>query len=69
MMPKHVAKAHLRGDIHYHDLDYTPWSPMTNCCLIDFKEMLTNGFKIGNAEVESPHSIQTATAQNVTDHR
>ena len=36
---------------------------MTNCCLIDFREMLTNGFKIGNAEVESPHSIQTATAQ------
>lgn len=63
LMPEHVAKAHLRGDIHYHDLDYTPWSPMTNCCLIDFKEMLTNGFKIGNAEVESPHSIQTATAQ------
>ncbi|NME41909.1 anaerobic ribonucleoside-triphosphate reductase [Lactobacillus agilis] len=63
MMPEHVAKAHLRGDIHYHDLDYTPLSPMTNCCLIDFKEMLTNGFKIGNAEVESPHSIQTATAQ------
>ncbi|SEM43359.1 ribonucleoside-triphosphate reductase class III catalytic subunit [Ligilactobacillus sp. WC1T17] len=63
MMPEHVAKAHLRGEIHYHDLDYTPWSPMTNCCLIDFKEMLTNGFKIGNAEVESPHSIQTATAQ------
>ena len=63
MMPEHIAKAHLRGDIHYHDLDYTPWSPMTNCCLIDFKEMLTNGFKIGNAEVESPHSIQTATAQ------
>ena len=62
-MPEHVAKAHLRGDIHYHDLDYTPWSPMTNCCLIDFREMLTNGFKIGNAEVESPHSIQTATAQ------
>lgn len=63
LMPEHVAKAHVRGDIHYHDLDYTPLSPMTNCCLIDFKEMLTNGFKIGNAEVESPKSIQTATAQ------
>ncbi|WP_409021480.1 anaerobic ribonucleoside-triphosphate reductase [Dellaglioa sp. P0083] len=63
LMPESLAKAHLRGSIHYHDLDYTPWSPMTNCCLIDFKEMLTNGFKIGNAEVESPHSIQTATAQ------
>ncbi len=36
---------------------------MTNCCLIDFKSMLANGFKIGNAEVESPKSIQTATAQ------
>lgn len=63
LMPESIAKAHLRGSIHYHDLDYTPWSPMTNCCLIDFKEMLTHGFKIGNAEVESPHSIQTATAQ------
>lgn len=36
---------------------------MTNCCLIDFEDMLKNGFKIGNAEVESPKSIQTATAQ------
>ena len=52
-----------KGDIHYHDLDYHPYTPMTNCCLIDFKGMLNNGFKIGNAEVESPKSIQTATAQ------
>lgn len=63
MLPKHVANAHQKGDIHYHDLDYSPYTPMTNCCLIDFKSMLENGFKIGNAEVESPKSIQTATAQ------
>ena len=63
MLPKHVANAHQKGDIHYHDLDYSPYTPMTNCCLIDFKGMLKNGFKIGNAEVESPKSIQTATAQ------
>ncbi|HET0715213.1 TPA: anaerobic ribonucleoside-triphosphate reductase [Streptococcus pneumoniae] len=63
MLPKHVANAHQKGDIHYHDLDYSPYTPMTNCCLIDFKGMLGNGFKIGNAEVESPKSIQTATAQ------
>ena len=63
MLPKHVANAHQKGDIHYHDLDYSPYTPMTNCCLIDFKGMLANGFKIGNAEVESPKSIQTATAQ------
>ena len=63
MLPKHVANAHEKGDIHYHDLDYTPYSPMTNCCLIDFKNMFEKGFYIGNAEVESPKSIQTATAQ------
>jgi anaerobic ribonucleoside-triphosphate reductase len=63
MMPMTVAKAHLRGDIHFHDLDYSPLTSMTNCCLIDFKGMLANGFKIGNAEVEPPKSIQTATAQ------
>ncbi|MGT2925243.1 anaerobic ribonucleoside-triphosphate reductase [Streptococcus caviae] len=63
MLPEHVANAHLKGDIHYHDLDYSPYTPMTNCCLIDFKGMLGSGFKIGNAEVESPKSIQTATAQ------
>lgn len=63
MMPEHIAKAHLRGDIHWHDLDYTPLSPMTNCCLIDFKEMLAHGFKIGNAYMESPNSIQVATGQ------
>ena len=63
MLPPHVANAHQKGDIHYHDLDYSPYTPMTNCCLIDFEGMLKNGFKIGNAEVESPKSIQTATAQ------
>lgn len=63
MLPPHVANAHQKGEIHYHDLDYHPYTPMTNCCLIDFKGMLNNGFKIGNADVEPPKSIQTATAQ------
>lgn len=65
MLPPKVANADMKGEIHWHDLDYQPYSPMTNCCLIDFKEMLTNGFTIGNAEVETPKSIQTATAQMV----
>jgi ribonucleoside-triphosphate reductase len=63
MLPPHVANAHQKGDIHYHDLDYSPYAPMTNCCLIDFKGMLSRGFRIGNADVEPPKSIQTATAQ------
>ncbi|HQZ20207.1 MAG TPA: anaerobic ribonucleoside-triphosphate reductase, partial [Trichococcus flocculiformis] len=63
MLPKHVSNAHMKGDIHYHDLDYQPYSPMTNCVLIDFQNMLREGFKIGNAEVDSPRSVNTATAQ------
>lgn len=63
ILPPHVANAHEKGEIHYHDLDYTPYAPMTNCCLIDFKTMFEEGFEIGNAEVESPRSIQTAAAQ------
>ena len=68
MMPEHIAKAHLRGDIHWHDLDYTPLSPMTNCCLIDFKDMLTNGFKIGNAYMTSPNSINVADTSSYANY-
>ena len=63
LLPPRVAEAHERGDIHFHDLDYSPYSPMTNCCLIDIDVMLRQGFRIGNANVESPRSINTATAQ------
>lgn len=63
MLPPKVKEAHLSGQIHFHDLDYHPYAPMTNCCLIDFETMYRDGFQIGNAQVESPKSIQTATAQ------
>jgi ribonucleoside-triphosphate reductase len=63
LLPPHVANAHQKGDIHYHDMDYSPFTTMANCCLIDFKNMFENGFKLGNAQVDSPRSIQTATAQ------
>lgn len=62
MLPRDVVNAHERGDIHYHDLDYSPFFPMFNCMLIDLDGMLTKGFKMGNAEIEQPHSISTATA-------
>ena len=62
MLPKDITRAHQEGDIHYHDLDYAPFFPMFNCMLIDLKGMLTNGFKMGNAEIETPRSIATATA-------
>ncbi len=62
MLPKDVVAAHERGEIHFHDLDYSPFFPMFNCMLIDVGGMLERGFKMGNAEIESPKSISTATA-------
>ncbi|AYA41289.1 anaerobic ribonucleoside-triphosphate reductase [Xenorhabdus nematophila] len=62
MLPHDVVAAHEKGEIHYHDLDYAPFFPMFNCMLIDLKGMLTQGFKMGNAEIEPPKSISTATA-------
>ncbi|OEE62893.1 anaerobic ribonucleoside-triphosphate reductase [Enterovibrio norvegicus FF-454] len=62
MLPKEVVRAHDQGDIHYHDLDYAPFFPMFNCMLVDLENMLTHGFKMGNAEIDTPKSIQTATA-------
>ncbi|WP_114764766.1 anaerobic ribonucleoside-triphosphate reductase [Vibrio rhodolitus] len=62
ILPRDVVQAHDEGDLHYHDLDYAPFFPMFNCMLIDLKGMLTHGFKMGNAEIDTPKSISTATA-------
>ena len=62
MLPRDVVSAHEHGEIHFHDLDYSPFFPMFNCMLIDLRGMLEQGFKMGNAEIESPKSITTATA-------
>lgn len=60
LLPEEIVKAHDEGYIHFHDMDYSPFFPMSNCCLVDLKFMLQNGFKMGNAEIESPKSIATA---------
>ncbi|WP_084724273.1 anaerobic ribonucleoside-triphosphate reductase [Muribacter muris] len=62
ILPRDVVNAHESGEIHYHDLDYAPFFPMFNCMLVDLKGMLEQGFKMGNAEIEPPKSIITATA-------
>ncbi|MCL6262321.1 anaerobic ribonucleoside-triphosphate reductase [Craterilacuibacter sp. RT1T] len=61
-LPKDIQEAHRDGDLHYHDLDYAPFLPFTNCCLVDLKGMLENGFRLGNAKIESPKSIGVACA-------
>jgi ribonucleoside-triphosphate reductase len=61
ILPEYIAEAHRSGDIHFHDLDYSPFSSAFNCILIDVGGMLETGFKMGNAEIETPKSITTAT--------
>ena len=59
ILPEKIAKAHTDGFMHVHDLDYII-SPLTNCCLINYPDMLEHGFTIGNATIESPQSINVA---------
>lgn len=59
ILPEHIAKAHTDGIIHVHDLDYII-SPLTNCCLVNYPDMLEHGFTIGNATIGTPNSINVA---------
>lgn len=61
-LSKDVLQAHNSGDLHFHDLDYSPFLPFTNCCLVDLKGMLEQGFRLGNAGIESPKSVGVACA-------
>ena len=63
MLPEVVANAHMKGDIHFHDADYSPFTAMSNCSLPDFGDMLAHGFALGNAMMDSPKSIGTAATQ------
>lgn len=63
MLPKRIADAHINGLIHWHDLDYSPANNYHNCGLINLADMLEKGFTLGNADVETPHSLTTAVAQ------
>lgn len=56
ILPSDVLEAHEQGAIHYHDLTFAPASKWTNCCLIDAKNMLKQGFTLGGADIESPKS-------------
>ena len=63
MLPLLVANAHMKGDIHFHDADYSPFTAQSNCSLPNFWDMLANGFTLGNAPMASPKSIAIAATQ------
>lgn len=60
-LPKELADAHIRGDIYFHDLGFSPAGGYINCCLVNIKDMLENGFTMGTANIGTPQSIRVAT--------
>lgn len=60
VLPKDIAEAHEQGIIHFHDSDYSPVMPMSNCCLINLEDMLQNGTVISGVKINKPHSFRTA---------
>src|SRR5690625_5373995 len=49
MLPPRVANAHEKGEIHYHDMDYTPSTPLTIYCLMFFYTVWVEGCVYGKA--------------------
>lgn len=64
ILPKHLKKAHERGEIHIHDLDYLLFKE-TNCELVDIERMLKGGCNIGNAKMLEPNSVDVAVGHIV----
>lgn len=57
-IPKHLAKLHEVGDLHFHDLD--SYNLTINCLNIDTGQLLDNGFNTGYGTINSPKRIETA---------
>lgn len=60
VLPKDIVEAHDKAQIHFHDMDYSPVLRMSNCCLVNFKDMLENGFNLNNTHIDTPKSFRTA---------
>jgi anaerobic ribonucleoside-triphosphate reductase len=61
IIPNEMAKAHIKGDIHIHDLDY--YGKTLNCLQIDLGKLLMSGFNTGYGYIRPPKRIASATAQ------
>lgn len=59
---KDLLRAHDKGMIHIHDLDFSPALPMFNCCLVNLDDMLQNGTRLSDMDIVKPKSFMTACA-------
>lgn len=59
-VPTHLVQAHNEGIIKMHDMDYF-LNPITNCELVNLKDMLENGTVINKKMIRKPKSLRTAS--------
>lgn len=64
IVPEHIKMAHIKGEIHLHDLDYLLFRE-TNCELVNIEAMLKGGCDIGNAKMLEPNSVDVAVGHIV----
>ena len=60
MLSPAVAKAHIDGDIHIHDLDF--YALTMTCCQIDLGKLFKGGFGTGHGALREPGGIRAAGA-------
>ncbi len=60
VLDKRFADAHIRGDIHIHDMDF--YTLTTTCCQIDLEKLFTDGFNTGHGFLREPNDIRSYSA-------
>lgn len=60
LIPEKIARAHNKGDIHIHDLDY--YGKTLNCVQIPLAKLLREGFHNGHGYVRTPKRPASAAA-------
>lgn len=56
VLPPHIAKAHINGDIHIHDLNF--FAMTINCLQIDLASLFEKGFSTGYGTIRPPQTIR-----------
>jgi ribonucleoside-triphosphate reductase len=60
LIPEEMSHAHLRGDIHIHDLDF--YGKTLTCLQIPLNKLLTEGFNTGHGYIRPPKRPISATS-------
>lgn len=60
LIPEEMSHAHVRGDLHIHDLDF--YGKTLTCIQIPLFKLLSEGFNTGHGYIRPPKRTSTATA-------